>query len=424
MAYQGKMPRDRLYTNLSPLTKKGDLIGFNGTMAVRLPAGLPTQYLTPDSNSATGLSWVDMPILQEYQLEPASSKIIIEKMAGRGQDSSNMIDVDETQIEISNLQGKLSINQLPDTIPKERLPDLSWDMLPSITADQIPAINLDQLPILSLDKIPNIPTSKLEGKISSTLIDGKIDISQINGKIPTSQLDGTIASSSIQGLIPSSQISGNIPTSQLSGTISSALLTGQIALGIIPNIPLSKITNADDLNAIENLSGFGLAVRTANNTWALRKLAVGAGLSITNADGIAGDPTLVNTIAAGPAYATGTFTPTAVGSLTAGVGNYTKQIGRWTRIGNRVFVQVNITWTSHSGSGNLTITGLPFPSVNIPDVNHFSNGYFFNGLLTSFPQYLIQPNASVINIVTTGSLLNLLALSGSQSHQFSISYEI
>ena len=51
---------------------------------------------------------------------------------------------------------------------------------------------------------------------------------------------------------------------------------------------------SDDLAAIEALSGTGLATRTAANTWTTRSIAVTAstGLSITNGDGVAGDPTL------------------------------------------------------------------------------------------------------------------------------------
>jgi len=59
-------------------------------------------------------------------------------------------------------------------------------------------------------------------------------------------------------------------------------------------------------------------------------------------------------------YEEGVFTPTVVGLTTAGVGTYTSQIGRYTRIGNRVHFSVNLVWTAHTGSGSLAINGLPF----------------------------------------------------------------
>jgi len=50
---------------------------------------------------------------------------------------------------------------------------------------------------------------------------------------------------------------------------------------------------ANDLAAVEGLSSAGLAVRTGSDAWAVRSIAVpAAGLSITNADGSGGNPTL------------------------------------------------------------------------------------------------------------------------------------
>lgn len=64
-------------------------------------------------------------------------------------------------------------------------------------------------------------------------------------------------------------------------------------------------------------------------------------------------------------YEEGTFTPTIVGSTTAGTGTYTTQVGRYTKIGRMVTVSVAVTWTAHTGTGNLRIGGLPFASANV-----------------------------------------------------------
>ncbi len=49
---------------------------------------------------------------------------------------------------------------------------------------------------------------------------------------------------------------------------------------------------ADDLAALEGLSGGGLSARTADSTWALRTLVEPtAGITISNADGVGGNPT-------------------------------------------------------------------------------------------------------------------------------------
>lgn len=50
---------------------------------------------------------------------------------------------------------------------------------------------------------------------------------------------------------------------------------------------------ADDLAAIEAIGGFGIIARTASNTWTVRAIvAPAAGITITNAAGIAGDMTI------------------------------------------------------------------------------------------------------------------------------------
>ena len=51
-------------------------------------------------------------------------------------------------------------------------------------------------------------------------------------------------------------------------------------------------TLANDLAAVEGLSTVGIAVRTAADTWATRTLVAGTGITLTNANGTAGDITI------------------------------------------------------------------------------------------------------------------------------------
>lgn len=69
-----------------------------------------------------------------------------------------------------------------------------------------------------------------------------------------------------------------------------------------------------------------------------------------------GSLTYVNRIAV---QSTGTFSPTIIGSGTAGAGTYTTQSGKWTKTGDRVLVEVEVTWTAHTGTGNIIIGGIP-----------------------------------------------------------------
>jgi len=63
-------------------------------------------------------------------------------------------------------------------------------------------------------------------------------------------------------------------------------------------------------------------------------------------------------------YEEGTWTPTIVGATTAGTGTYTYQVGRYTKIGNRVFFVANMRWTAHTGTGDMNIGALPFTSLD------------------------------------------------------------
>jgi len=61
-------------------------------------------------------------------------------------------------------------------------------------------------------------------------------------------------------------------------------------------------------------------------------------------------------------YEEGTFTPTVIGTSTAGTGTYSTQNGRYIKIGTLVFVEVAMEWSAHTGTGSMWFSGLPFTS--------------------------------------------------------------
>jgi hypothetical protein len=63
-------------------------------------------------------------------------------------------------------------------------------------------------------------------------------------------------------------------------------------------------------------------------------------------------------------YEEGSWTPTIIGSTTAGVGTYTGQYGMYVRIGRVVIVQANLQMTAHTGTGAMQISGIPYPSAS------------------------------------------------------------
>jgi hypothetical protein len=68
-------------------------------------------------------------------------------------------------------------------------------------------------------------------------------------------------------------------------------------------------------------------------------------------------------------YEEGTFTPTVIGTTSAGTGTYTTQVGLYTKVGNLVTVQVNIGWTAHTGTGSMRLAGLPFAASSAANSN-------------------------------------------------------
>jgi len=58
------------------------------------------------------------------------------------------------------------------------------------------------------------------------------------------------------------------------------------------------------------------------------------------------------------------FTPVIRGTTSAGVGTYTAQFGSYVKNGNIVTFQLNVAWTAHTGTGNIEITGFPYPPMN------------------------------------------------------------
>jgi hypothetical protein len=62
-------------------------------------------------------------------------------------------------------------------------------------------------------------------------------------------------------------------------------------------------------------------------------------------------------------YAEGTFTPLINGTSVAGAATYTTQVGQYVKIGSLVWIDIELNWTAHTGTGNLIVNGLPFTSA-------------------------------------------------------------
>lgn len=95
----------------------------------------------------------------------------------------------------------------------------------------------------------------------------------------------------------------------------------------------------------------------------------------------------------------GSFTPAITGTSSAGVGTYSTRWGYYTRIANRVLFTVYFVWTAHTGTGNISITGLPFATNSSNGIAAFS-GYSDGLALSSASIFMwnIGNNSTTIGI--------------------------
>jgi hypothetical protein len=84
-------------------------------------------------------------------------------------------------------------------------------------------------------------------------------------------------------------------------------------------------------------------------------------------------------------YEEGTFTPTIIGTSTAGSGTYSVQQGTYTKVGRAVSFRIYLEWSAHTGTGNMAIESLPFTVSG-----HASVAFgFVSGVTLTAVNYLI-----------------------------------
>jgi hypothetical protein len=86
-------------------------------------------------------------------------------------------------------------------------------------------------------------------------------------------------------------------------------------------------------------------------------------------------------------YEEGTWTPVIAGQGSAGVGTYTSQVGRYTKVGRAVHFTAFVDWSAHTGTGTMVLNGLPFTSDSTAGV--FFSFTPFNVNLTYTTNYQV-----------------------------------
>ena len=117
-------------------------------------------------------------------------------------------------------------------------------------------------------------------------------------------------------------------------------------------------------------------------------------------------------------YEEGAFTPTVIGTTTAGTASYASQKGVYTRIGNVVYFSIAMNWNSGTGTGNLRMTGLPFTTRN--------DSTLFNSVTIGVQSDLTLPAgtyATAITISNTTEIAFYSALVGPGGATAALAYD-
>lgn len=125
-------------------------------------------------------------------------------------------------------------------------------------------------------------------------------------------------------------------------------------------------------------------------------------------------------------YKEGFFVPVISGTTAAGAGTYTVQTGHYTRIGNRVFFSLALTWTAHTGTGNMQIDGLPFAAaaILVQPVSAYWDSLTFTGVVPNAAIPSGQTFVRLYNAPATTAGVSLLALDTAATICINGSYEV
>jgi phage-related tail fiber protein len=155
-------------------------------------------------------------------------------------------------------------------------------------------------------------------QIRATVLPAGVNHNALQNYVANQHVDhSTVSISAGVGLSGGGDITANrtisMPNTGTAGTYRSVTTDaqGRVTAGTNPTTLAGYgITDAQpldgDLTAVAALAGTGLVTRTAANTMATRTLTAGAGITVSNGDGVSGNPTvaITNAITAGSAGST------------------------------------------------------------------------------------------------------------------------
>jgi len=124
-------------------------------------------------------------------------------------------------------------------------------------------------------------------------------------------------------------------------------------------------------------------------------------------------------------YEEGTFTPTLEYSVTS-TPSYNLQIGRYTKIGRVVQIQIYLGWNENGSTGDLLFTGLPFTSIT--STGRAIPTFFSFGLLlvtSSITGYVSSNATSILPMINdnTGTQVSATNTDNDQDVYMTVTYE-
>ena len=113
-------------------------------------------------------------------------------------------------------------------------------------------------------------------------------------------------------------------------------------------------------------------------------------------------------------YEEGTFTPTIIGTTTAGTGTYQNQTGSYVKVGQMVSIFIRMDWSAHTGTGNMGFGGLPFTTAGT-----YVNGAALNGMagLTVPASCYVS---AIVNASNTTGLFLAIPVGGGSDNPFAL----
>ena len=133
---------------------------------------------------------------------------------------------------------------------------------------------------------------------------------------------------------------------------------------------------------------------------------------------------------------TGSFTPIVFGGSSSGAASsYSVRVGRYVRVGKLVNIVINVTYTGHTGTGDLrisgssdgtSVTGLPFTTVST--TNDYPVGSCVVDSLTFSGQVAVYATAgsSFLRLISlsTGAAASFVAMDAAATLILTATYEI